>query len=279
MGRTYKGSGVKDQGSGVKDQGSGKGSRIRIQVKKELLLFLACSIILLSGSDLRAQKFRFRPVDPKDSIYQVSGAKLVAPVVLMGLGFTQFMIPAVNDLNLKIRSEVTSHISEKCHLDNYSQYVPAVAVYGLDLIGVRGRHDFLDRSFIFATSMAVMGLSVNGMKQITHVLRPDGSSYDAFPSGHTATAFTCAEFLRMEYRDVSPWIGLAGYAVAAGTGFLRMYNNRHWLTDVVAGAGFGILSTRLAYWVFPGLKKALFKDVQFKFSLIPPIHAQNGPTR
>ena len=38
-----------------------------------------------------------------------------------------------------------------------------------------------------------------------------------------------------------------------------MYNNRHWLTDVAAGAGIGILSTKIAYWLYPFLNSKLFK--------------------
>jgi membrane-associated phospholipid phosphatase len=69
-----------------------------------------------------------------------------------------------------------------------------------------------------------------------------------------------AEFLYQEYKDKSIWYGIAGYAVATGTGLFRIYNNRHWLTDVAAGAGIGILSTKIAYWVQPYITKKLFKS-------------------
>jgi hypothetical protein len=70
---------------------------------------------------------------------------------------------------------------------------------------------------------------------MTRIERPDGSSYN--PSlGHTANAFASAEFLWQEYKDVI-WYGISGYIIASGTGVLRIYNNRHWLTDVAAGAG------------------------------------------
>lgn len=92
---------------------------------------------------------------------------------------------------------------------------------------------------------------------------------NSFPSGHTATAFMGAEFLRKEYWDVSPWIGVAGYAVAAGTGFFRMYNNRHWLTDVLTGAGIGILSTQAAYWLYPTITKTFFRK-RYKNIFISP---------
>lgn len=91
-----------------------------------------------------------------------------------------------------------------------------------------------DRSVILVTSYAIMATTVLGLKSISHVERPDGSSNNSFPSGHTATAFMGAEFLYQEYKDKSIWYGIAGYAVATGTGLFRIYNNRHWLTDVAA---------------------------------------------
>jgi membrane-associated phospholipid phosphatase len=102
--------------------------------------------------------------------------------------------------------------------------------------------------------------TVFAVKGWAHEKRPDGSDDLSFPSGHTAEAFAGAEFMRMEYKDVSPLYGLAGYAMATATGMLRMYNDKHWMSDVVAGAGVGIASTRLAYWLYPKVKKLLFKD-------------------
>src|SRR5690606_29011205 len=98
------------------------------------------------------------------------------------------------------------------------------------------------------------------LKAMTDVQRPDITAYNSFPSGHTATAFAGAEFLLQEYKDKSIWYGISGYVVATGTGLMRIYNNRHWLTDVAAGAGIGILSTKIAYWVYPFLKNKIFKD-------------------
>jgi membrane-associated phospholipid phosphatase len=103
------------------------------------------------------------------------------------------------------------------------------------------------------------GASTHLLKRATGVTRPDGTNALSFPSGHTATAFASAEFMRMEYKDVSPWYGIAGYAAAATTGYLRMYNNRHWLGDVLAGAGIGILSTQAAYFLYPKITSLLRK--------------------
>ena len=76
--------------------------------------------------------------------------------------------------------------------------------------------------------------------------RPDGRGLNSFPSGHTFTAFVGAEMLRLEYGQEYPAIAVAGYAVATLTGALRIYNNRHWASDVLAGASVGILSVQLS---------------------------------
>ncbi len=115
-----------------------------------------------------------------------------------------------------------------------------------------------------------MGLTVNVTKSAARVMRPDGSTKNSFPSGHTATVFMGAELLRREYQDVSPWIGVAGYSVAAFTGFMRMYNNRHWLTDVLAGAGVGILSAEAAYWLYPSLRKVFYRSSSLSNTCVSP---------
>jgi hypothetical protein len=136
-------------------------------------------------------------------------------------------------------------------LDDILQYTPAVSVYVLNAFGVKGKHNFLDRTIILGTSFLIMGSTVYGLKTITKVERPDKTSFDSFPSGHVAKAFMGAEFLRREYRDVSPWFGIAGYTLATTTAVLRVCNKRHWPVDVIASAGIGVISTSIAYWFHP----------------------------
>jgi len=226
---------------------------------------------------LVAQNSRFRPVDLTDPVYHLTVKKMVIPAVLVGYGFAGMMINPVKEVNLSIRSEITSWGKRPFHIDNFSQYSPAALVYGLNLAGIKGKHNFLDRSIVLASSLAVMGISVGTIKYLSNIQRPDGTSFNSFPSGHTATAFACAEFLYQEYKDVSVWYGIAGYGIAAGTGFLRMYNNRHWLTDVLAGAGFGMVSTKVAYWIFPKVKKLFFKNMDLSFSFVPYLNLRNDP--
>jgi membrane-associated phospholipid phosphatase len=70
-----------------------------------------------------------------------------------------------------------------------------------------------------------------------------------------------AEFLRLQYKDTTPWIGIAGYAVATGTAVARVAHNEHWVTDVMAGAGVGILSTRVAYWIYPWVQEKIVHKI------------------
>jgi len=186
--------------------------------------------------------------------------QLIIPSVLIGYGVIGLESDQLLSFNSQIKKEVTEDIDEKVTIDDFSQYAPAASVYALNAFGVKGKNNMRDRSVILVTSYAIMATTVLSLKSISHVERPDGSSNNSFPSGHTATAFMGAEFLYQEYKDKSIWYGIAGYAVATGTGLFRIYNNRHWLTDVAAGAGIGILSTKIAYWINPYITKKLFKS-------------------
>jgi membrane-associated phospholipid phosphatase len=125
--------------------------------------------------------------------------------------------------------------------------------------GVKGASSLRDRTAVLAISSMIMGSTVLTLKYLTNIERPDGSRRNSFPSAHSATVFMGAEFLYQEYKNVSIWYGIGGYVLATGTGLLRMYNNRHWFTDVCAGAGIGILSTKLAYWIYPSIAHKIFK--------------------
>lgn len=85
------------------------------------------------------------------------------------------------------------------------------------------------------------------LKKFTAVPRPDTGAKTSFPSGHTAQAFAAATFLHKEYGKDYPIISILGYTAATGVGVMRVMNNRHWASDVLAGAGIGILATNLAY--------------------------------
>ncbi|MCI3937307.1 phosphatase PAP2 family protein [Chryseobacterium aahli] len=143
----------------------------------------------------------------------------------------------------------------KVGYDNYLQYAPTAAVYGLKLAGVKGRNNIGRATLSYAASIGIMGLLVNSLKYTAKVERPDGSSKNSFPSGHTSMAFTNASFLHKEYGLVNPAYSIGGYSAAAITGLGRNLNNRHWISDVLAGAGIGIISTELGYFFIDKIYK------------------------
>jgi len=187
---------------------------------------------------------------------------LILPGAMIAYGFVTLKTNGMlKDFNHNVKEEIwTDNPHKQFHADNYLMFAPAVAVYGLNALGIQGKNNFRDRTMILLMSNIFANGTVFAVKGWSHELRPDGSDYQSFPSGHTAEAFASAEFMRQEYKDVSPWYGVAGYAMATATGMLRMYNNKHWMSDVVAGAGVGIASTKLAYWLYPYIKHALWKD-------------------
>lgn len=141
--------------------------------------------------------------------------------------------------------------------DDYIQYLPVAAYLGLGFTRLPSRGDHIDRVMAGVTAYAMMAIVVNVTKYCVREMRPDGSRRNSFPSGHSATVFTGAELMRLEYGN---YIGIAGYAVACTVGFMRMYNDRHWLNDVLAGAGIGILAARAAYWLLPWERKLFRRD-------------------
>ncbi len=143
-------------------------------------------------------------------------------------------------------------------LDNYLQFVPAATVFSLNLCGVKGKHGLTEQVILYGGSMALSIGIATGLKYATHTLRPDNSTYNSFPSGHTTSAFTGAEVMNQEYGGTSILYSIFGYGTASATGMMRMMNNRHWLSDVLVGAGIGMISTKLVYAAYPALKKKFY---------------------
>ena len=136
----------------------------------------------------------------------------------------------------------------KTGIDDYTQFFGPAAVVGLKLGGYEGRSDWPRLLASAGMGYGIMALLVNTIKHTAKEMRPDGSTANSWPSGHTATAFVGATLLHKEYGLTrSPWFSVAGYGVAAATGVMRVLNNRHWVSDVMSGAGIGIMSAELGY--------------------------------
>ena len=148
-------------------------------------------------------------------------------------------------------------------VDNYLIFVPYLELGAVALAGVESRHDRINVGLLILKGEAIMLTSTFLVKAVSHEQRPDQSDNLSFPSGHTAQAFLAASIVHTEFREKSQWYGIGAYALATSVAALRMINTKHWQSDVVAGAGFGILSAHLAYlthrnrWGRPALGRDL----------------------
>ena len=134
-------------------------------------------------------------------------------------------------------------------IDDFLQYEAVLQIYCGRYLGLKPKHNALRQTINIVVSNAIMGGIVKSMKHSFKAGRPDASDEYSFPSGHTATAFTNASILFYEYKDANIWYASSGYLFAAATGFLRIANNRHFTSDVLAGAGIGTaVGLVVSYW-------------------------------
>ncbi len=200
-------------------------------------------------------------------------AYAIIPATLITYGVLSLNVGALKDVNEYFQRSIwIDNPHSKTSIDNYLQWAPGVALYGLRLAGVNGHDNVRDMSIIYGTSILLNSTATHVVKAISNEWRPDGSDNKSFPSGHTSNAFVAAELIRLEYKHCSPWYGIAGYAVAATTGYFRMYNNKHWFGDIIAGAGFGILSTDIVWWTYPSIKRWLFPKERSSATMILPYY-------
>lgn len=109
-------------------------------------------------------------------------------------------------------------------------------------------------------SIGISGLVTGAIKGVTGRARPEtspddagsfvfrrgerkGGDYQSLPSGHATAAFAFATAVHLEVRRRAPqharWVGALSYGAAVITAYSRMHDDRHWLSDVVVGAGIG----------------------------------------
>lgn len=197
--------------------------------------------------------------------------KSIVPISLIGVGLlinnSDFERRLQTDLRNKVGNNYTFHI------DDYLVLVPVAEMYIADVFGVKSKnHWFNQTKYLFISNLVSYTITGN-LKTIFKKTRPDGLPY-SFPSGHATTAFTYATVLYNEFKDTSPVLAYSGYAFATTTGAFRMINNRHFLSDVLVGAGIGIIVTELVYHFEPFKKFNPFKNSE-DVSFYPQINEEN----
>ncbi len=174
--------------------------------------------------------------------------KAILPLSLITIGSLLSGSSFEKNLNTDIINAVGNDYEFR--IDDYIQYAPIVEMYAADAFGVKAKNHWFGQTKNLVISDLLTGVIVFSLKNITNKTRPNGSPY-AFPSGHTALAFTNAGVLYQEFKDTNPVLAFSGYGFAATTGAFRMLNNKHWLSDVIVGAGIGICIPKLIYYLEP----------------------------
>ncbi len=153
-----------------------------------------------------------------------------------------------------IRNNAMPDFSFKC--DEYMQYAPAGVMIIMKACTYESRSSWPRMLVSDAFSATIMAATVYGLKYTVQRPRPDESLDNSFPSGHAAKSFMTATMLHKEYGWRSPWFSIGAYTVATASSVSRILNNKHWMTDIVAGASFGVGAVHLGYY----LSDLIFKD-------------------
>lgn len=184
---------------------------------------------------------------------------LIAPAGLLTYGILGHNNETLKSWNRSIRNGFKEDRMVS-NLDDFTVVAPIAAVYALDLTGVKAKNNFVNRTVILGTASTLVISAVILTKNNVNARRPVGRSKASFPSGHTALAFMSAEFMNQELKHESVWYGVAAYGTASFTGYMRLYNDKHWFSEIAAGAAIGILGTKIAYWLQPTIQNVIFKQ-------------------
>lgn len=192
--------------------------------------------------------FLFAQADTTSQSKQKFLKKAIFPTTLILAGSAL----SGSQVELKLRDQVLQKIGGNDHfpIDNYLQAAPIAEMYLADLVGIRAQNHWFDQSKNLLMTDVLNQTIVTVLKYAINKTRPNGNHH-SFPSGHTSFAFANATVLYEEFRATGPVLAYSGFGFATTTGTLRILNNRHWLSDVMAGAGIGILSAKIIYHFQP----------------------------
>jgi membrane-associated phospholipid phosphatase len=133
--------------------------------------------------------------------------------------------------------------------------LPTVAIIGgtFAAAGFMGDHEGYRETWALIEAGALSTVTGEALSYGFGRERPDatvspnewGKGGDAFPSVHVSAAFAVGTVFAESGGDQYRWLRrILGYGIAAGTGYLRMHENVHWLSDTVAGSAIGIGTAR-----------------------------------
>jgi len=169
--------------------------------------------------------------------------------------------PVINGIP-KLDNKIMNDIQQRypgfhTNAADYLMWAPSASVYAMDAFHVKTAHNFREHLIIEAGSALITGGICYGMRLISRSIDVYKNDKTKIPSGHTANAFRGAEIVHQELKTAHPVLSYSGYVVATSVGMLRIYSKEHLLSEVLAGAGLGIFSIKLAYGVFDRVREVI----------------------
>ena len=228
--------------------------------KKYLCLLLIFALVHLR---ICAQVIHQPPQNLPDTLagqnsyneHYLKPAAFIIPGTFLVYGGLKPFVNGIRTLDDTIYSNIkTNHPNFHTNAEDYLMWTPSASVYLLDAFKVKTRHTFKEHLIIDAGSIVITGGVGYAMRLISRHITAYTTHDTKFPSGHTANAFRGAEILHQELKYNNKLVSYSGYIIATSVGILRLYNKDHLFTEVLAGAGLGILSTKLTYWIFDKVK-------------------------
>ncbi|HET7116727.1 MAG TPA: phosphatase PAP2 family protein [Hanamia sp.] len=200
----------------------------------------------ISDSSFNAENYQHHYLKP---------TALIAPAAFLLYGGLKPFINGIPKLDNDINNNIHQNYPDfHTSAANYLMWAPSASLYVLDAFKVKTEHNFREHLILDAGSILLTGGIGYGMRIISRNIKTYNSSDTKFPSGHTANAFRGAEILHQELKRTNKLLSYSGYLIATGVGLLRIYDKDHLLSEVITGAGLGIISTKLTYWIFDKVK-------------------------
>lgn len=201
-----------------------------------------------------------------DTLKQPLWQSAVLPLALISGG----IILNDQDRKLRIQDRIRNRFGVvSTPMDDYLQHVPILTLAIYELAHPHRRDRYLaDARYLMMSGALSVGL-VHIVKTAIPSQRPSGGKR-SFPSGHTTYAFTMATVQFQLLRKENIWLALSGYLPAAGTAFYRVVRDKHWVSDVLVGAGIGILIPNvLSRWKWLHPLKVENARMSYQFGIFP----------
>ncbi|UOR05532.1 phosphatase PAP2 family protein [Hymenobacter aerilatus] len=232
------------------------------------LLLLLFSLTALPGAYAQTA---YSPADSSTAWRPARALRVAVPLTLLAVAYAGKNENVVDEWKEHVRDE-TREAFPRFHtkIDDYTRRASLWGAYGLMVVGVHGERGAVAFTLNYALAHAVSSTVVSKLKHYTHEQRPDvAGDFSSFPSAHTADAFLTATLLHEQFGKEHPWVSVAGYTVATATGAMRVLNDRHWASDVLAGASIGFLSAEMVWRLYPHLARLVPGKVGGWLTVVP----------